>query len=313
MWRLPLLSLALELAQSVLARDAEYSYLPLSMSDTLNGPPAKSLTREQGVTQFETTNHHSSIGFKDELARYELDFQYLCEAADVQDPDGKIWKHFYLKAVCDVRSGNPRQIKLTCSAYYKYHDERSKRYRGDDKQHYPECSLGTVCQAVFIPQDNGAPPKEEAGCVDEADLVKETLTSKASTSASQKVHCGLSLSLPGHDYAVAPGQKAIDLVLTEQVTYPDGTPYPAPLLFIRDKSDPYHMPRSQRQHASVTSLAVELGTYRGHFVQKQFEFCMQMLPGHFGSSVIFTYSYFQTRLHHGRVPATSQPRLEKAA
>lgn len=307
MWTLLLLWFATDLAHSGLASNAvanEYSYSYLTLPDALKDSPAKVAEQEQVVNDIISRKPSSAINYNDMLVRYELNLRSICREEDGPDAEGRYWEHYFIDAECDLKSRNPRRIKLTCGSQVRNGAGTGTIRSGPNVEVYPECPIPTVCHAVYLmtPPVLGRGPKENIGCIAEKDLVKQTVTSKASKSGDQKVHCGLSLSLPGPHYRARPGQMAIDLVLTEQVTYPDGTPYPAPLLFIRDKSDPYHMDRAVRKGGDVTSLIVELGTYRGNFISKQYEFCMQMLPGHFTSSVIFSYAFFQVVLRHGNIP-----------
>lgn len=238
-----------------------------------------------------------------------LDFKILCaENSGFQTgPEGeKQWWHYWYKtAECDVASGDPRRVKLTCGSLYRTFQVRRTITHLDqpDKVFYPECPENTTCQNVFLPVQGEGGPEEKTGCVKKDDLVRETVRSNPLVE-DQEVHCSLSLRLPGSHYRALPGEQKINLVLTEQVRYPDGKPYPAALLYIRDTSSPKGFNRAWRQNADVASAVIELGTYRGNFVSKNFEFCMKMLPGHAISSVIFTYSFFKVDLHHGRIHAS---------
>lgn len=99
------------------------------------------------------------------------------------------------------------------------------------------------------------------------------------------------------------GQKPIEILLTEEVFKIDGSPYQAPSLYIRDKSTPKRLyDLVFRRDASVASTIVQLGVYRGNFVQKTYEFCVQMAPKAITGSFVFAYSYTQVPpLHHGRI------------
>lgn len=214
-----------------------------------------------------------------------------------------------------MKSGKPRSVNVTCKSQYEFAGDHYDRLRpGPDKTFSRECPAGTRCEAVFhINKDMSKGPTEEIACVDEENIVTETVNSKASTSGTHQVHCGLSLALPGSHYRAAPAQKTIDVVLTEQVTYPNGTPYPAPLLYIRETTPPYASDRALRTDGSVVSALIELSSYRGNFIQKQFEFCMQMLPGHVATSVMFTYSFFQVTLRHRHISGEQPLQFARSA
>lgn len=241
--------------------------------------------------------------FSQSLVDDNLDFEALC-AQHNGWVEHRNWQYWFKKARCVPTSGNPRLVMLTCRGVYRVinpsNQRLSRAYNGPDKTLYPECPVGTICQMVVKISQGLGGPQEEIGCVDPRDLVREIVRSDPEKS-DQEVHCSLTLQLPGAHYRAAPGQQKIDLVLTEQVQFPNGSAYPAPLLYIRDISDPRNFDRALRRDTNVASAEVEIGVYKGRFLSKTFEFCMQILPGHAISSAIFTYSFFQVSSHHGRV------------
>lgn len=232
----------------------------------------------------------------------ELNYEELCIQEGGWDSFRRLWRYWFKDAKCYTESKDPQLVRLTCGRFYQYFGlSRPVTHPMPDKDIFPRCPEGTICQPVILINKGEGGPLERAGCVALKDIVKETVRSDP-LAENQKVHCGLSLQLPGPYYIGVPGEQKINVVLTEQVQYLDGSSYPAPLLYIRDTSNSQSIDRAWRQHASVASTVIELGIYRGHFVSKNFEFCMQMLPGHTISSVIFTYSFFNVFLQHSRIP-----------
>lgn len=232
------------------------------------------------------------------------DWAGLCISKSGPGEDRRLWKSTFKKVECDHATGDPRRIKLTCEA-------QSRSYRSTEmtpepaKPFYYHCDEGFVYQSISLGNTLQGGLLEEVSCVDTQDVVRETVRSNTDAAhGKQDVHCGFTLQIPGSQYRAAPGQKSIDLVLTEQVNFPDGRPYPAPLLYIHDKTSRWGFDPARRMGASVASAQIQIGVHRGQFHQREFEFCMQMLPRIAISSVIFTYSFFRVELHHGRLPGS---------
>lgn len=265
------------------------------------------IAEQKWVHGIDTTQSQSTSRFSQSLDTTTLNFDSLCTSHDGTDAFERNWHHYFKTAECDRQSNDPRHVKYTCGVYFRRPYISNRAWPKPDKTFETDCPENTECQMLLLinPEEGG--PLEEVGCVDRRDVVKETVWSdpNASNQGVQGVHCGLSLELPGSHYRAGPDQHKIDLVLTEQVQYPNGSAYPAPLLYIRDMSNPWKFYRAVRRDANVASTLVELGVYRGHFLSRKYEFCMQMLPGHTITAAIFSYSFFQVTLHHGRLPATS--------
>lgn len=292
--------------QSLLASDkvgAKYSYSSTTTSDVSrrvpsDTNPSKNIDEHRG----------SDPGFGDMLARYKLDLRALCPSLNGWY-QGILRTYWLIIVECDIKSGNPRQIKITCGSQFQAHFHGITT-RSANKYFHPLCPEGTVCQAVYRINQKGQGPDEEIGCADEEDVVEETVSTGRS---EPPVHCSLTLAIPSSQSRAALGQKTFDVVLTEQVTYPNGTAYIAPLLYIRDMSNPNGWDRTLRRDASVASAVIQVGTYRDNFVTKEFKFCVQMLPGHLVSSILFTYSYFQVTMRHGTISQEPSRQLDGPA
>lgn len=243
--------------------------------------------------------------YSPELAIHQFDWAAECILFNGEDAQHHDWRYTFIKAECTSHpDGHLRAVKITCEA----------RYRAIPGNHIWQvadltltrlCPVGTRCMSTtFIATGDGG-PDEKLVCVDEQNIVEETVNAKdkEASSSHQDIHCGLELRLPGDHYRAKPGQQPIEVILTEQVLNIDGSPYEAPVLYIRDKSNPYKVyDRTFRQHASVASTIVEIGVYRGNFVQKAYQFCMIMAPSYVAKSVMFAYAFLEVEhLRHGRL------------
>lgn len=265
------------------------------------------LQEKELSSEFRTIQPFSLVPFSQSLqSGKRIDFETLCIGKNGWDKAGKYWRHLYKDAQCLPQSGDPRLFKLTCSKAFRINDQANAEHSLPDVTFHVDCPIDTTCQTVFgiNPREGG--PLERAGCVEENDLVQETVHSDP-TRTIQFIHCGLPLQLPGPHYRAVPGQQKIDVVLTEQVQYLNGSAYPAPLISIRDTTNTKPVDRVLKYNTNGASALIELGTYRGKFASKTFEFCVQMLPGHVISSVIFRYSFFTVDLHHGRIVRRLKP------
>lgn len=190
----------------------------------------------------------------------------------------------------------------------------TQTYHVPDVNFDDHCPEKTKCISVYLPTLAVGGPKEEVACIDEVDIVEETVTAndRPAQPNHKNVHCGLSLRIPGSEYHSDKNQQPIDVVLTEEVWNIEGSPYEAPELYIREKTAPVpfrNIDRAFRRHASVASSLVEIAVYRGKIQQRTFEFCVKMAPGHVASSIIFAYSSWWFRgIMAGCLPRRSEAR-----
>lgn len=247
-------------------------------------------------------NHNPSDIFSPELETWRYNWSAECVLHNGPDAERRDWHYWFKKAECAGHpDGHNRNVKISCYAVFTI-ESSDQIWSARDKYFYRLCPAGTRCMhTLFInPKEGG--PLESPVCVDEKDITQETLTPK--DDSHQDLHCGLELKLPGDHYRPAPGQQPIEVLLTEQVQKIDGSLYEAPALYIRDKSSPYKLyDRVFIRDASAASTIVQVGVYRGNFIQKTYEFCFQMGAKSVAGSVVFTYSFLQVpQLRRGRIP-----------
>lgn len=233
-----------------------------------------------------------------------FDFSLACSERN-RNTEFISWQYSLKKVECDLSTGDRRRVKITCAS--KYTEHRQGHYflshMADDVPIIHHCPIGTICQPIEEPASSNLELLEDVACVDENDVSIDIVNTSPNSAkaAPQDVYCGLDLGLPGSHYVAPIGQTPMNLMLTEQVSYLNGTPYDAPALFIRDKLSPYGLARVLRHDASVASTEIQLVVYRGRYQTREYEFCLQFKPTHAATSLIFMYSFFQ--LPHRRVNA----------
>lgn len=264
------------------------------------------------ITEPETSTNASQIAsssFDQSLVTSIINFQAVCEYHNTQDSEGRTWKYTFNRADCDASTGSRRLMKITC--YTRFIERDNPRYSisAADRTFSYVCPVNTVCARIRLVSVLNPRGWWEIACVDEAEMHIDSVVADTSTTNSIGVHCGLSLAIPGTQYKVKPGIDSIDLILTEEVRYPDGSPYPAPQLFIREESSRWgKLNRVYTQQSSVASAQVTLTSVRGKFQTRTFQFCMQLMPGMAGPSAIFMYSWFQIgHKRRGNIPLLEAP------
>lgn len=106
----------------------------------------------------------------------KLNLEQLCAEKGGYDAEGVWWHYWYKSADCDTTSGNRRSVKYICGARYRRLSRTIiTNYNVADQEFYTLCPERTVCQSTFLPVERNSAPVEEIGCVDETDLVKETV------------------------------------------------------------------------------------------------------------------------------------------
>lgn len=267
----------------------------------ISGLPAINATLP-AVQDLVPTPSISSTPFTQSLANIlPIDGAALCTAFNQITSDRFGFMVYYLvKVKCKPESNNNRLFEIDCIGLVKYLDSNRRSVPAPIQIAQHECPPKYVCQMIELPSSSGENKREEAACVEEEDVVVETLTTPEDNAqyGNENIHCGLELSLPGPHFQAAAGVKTLELVLTEQVYFSDGKPYPAPLLLIRDKGSQYGLDRALRMNAHVASSSITLEAYRGRFQTREFEFCMKTLPGRLAVPVIFAYSFFQVPHRH---------------
>lgn len=241
--------------------------------------------------------------FSQYLATQQYDWQVECAKKTGLETDNRFCRFVFKRVECDKQARSRRAVKVFCDADCEQVVNGRIVYTFTETWFSFLCDPGTFCETIYLinkTPDGG--PIEEVGCTDEK-AVKQDIVVHDRTKAQprqEKIHCGLELSLPGHDLQADPNQEPVDIILTEHVLKLDQSSLDVPVLLIRDSTNPKApIDRVWRSDANVASALVEIGSYRGKLQQRKYEFCMQMPPSYVASAAIFVYSYVQVPRRHG--------------
>lgn len=259
--------------------------------------------RHQGLDAIESgqisalaTTHETAIDpFSQSMPTQKLDWKSVCARYNGVGADDFYCEHFYKKAECNGGGSKTRAVKVFCTA--RCTKAKFGRISSHSKKvTFPSvCPEKTFCEPLYLMHKGPGGPGEEVGCTDEEDIKTDIYVAGTSKQGGKEdIYCGLELRLPGDNSHAVANQQPIDIILTEHVLRPDGSPLNVPKLYIRDTTNPkYQFDRVLRQDASVVSALIELGVYRGGVQQRTYDFCMQMVPKAVASTAVFVYSYIQ--------------------
>lgn len=217
-----------------------------------------------------------------------------CTERTGQDPRTKTRWHFTFKSARCVRLfGNRRFYRVTCKTQYRQWPVYQREFTEDDSHFSNSCPERQICQDV---SENN---------VDTIECVDEETVGTVPVRAAEVVHgaageadmfCADTLTLPGPHYKPV-GRQPMNMVLTEEVFWPNGTAYDAPLLLIHDQSASWKgLDRAWRRNTNIASALVTFEWVRGKLQEKKIQFCMKMKNARRNDMVIFMYSWFP--MHH---------------
>lgn len=99
-----------------------------------------------------------------------IDFKAVCAFYNGFDSHHRIWERTFNKAERDASSGDRRQVKITCHNEYTMRSSKMYTWKVPDSDYIRFCPAGTICMAVFFISKGDGVPREEIGCIDQADV-----------------------------------------------------------------------------------------------------------------------------------------------
>lgn len=124
----------------------------------------------------------------------------------------------------------------------------------------------------------------------------------SSADDSEPDWCSLPEIVPGLDYPSS--WRTTSFLLTEEVSWANGSFYKAPKLYIRDSPEHYRsgFDRGYKTDTNLVSTIINVGSSRGKLQSKAVNFCMEMIRG--GSVwTVMMYTWFKYIPRRGAVPA----------
>lgn len=105
-----------------------------------------------------------------------------------------------------------------------------------------------------------------------------------------EVHCTPQTDIPGtRDYI--PTNEQSDMILTEELSWANGSEYKSPFLFIYDTTTNFKFDRIIREDSSIVSTSLEVVPTRGRIPQRKMQFCAK-LAHRTDVWVVMTYAWF---------------------
>lgn len=166
---------------------------------------------------------------------------------------------------------------------------------------FHSCPEPKVCMPYHL-KDFLGEPKLVAGeykdvqCVFKDALVIENVEAVAGSSHQQ---CSPSHEIPG-GYLPA-SYTGVDLILSEEVSWANGSAYKAPAMFIVDETSGKSYDRAYEMNTDIVSTELTIQTYRGHLQNRIIKFCFEQISGGRAWTVML-YSWFRMSPKRARLP-----------
>lgn len=206
-------------------------------------------------------------------------------------------------AKCDL-PGESGDYTITCSSKYDVRPYYDIIYSGKDMEFTHFCKDPEVCLDIDIgPSALRGVAYHDAICVDPWKLTIRqhmAIAKRVRLASSEPDWCSLPTIVPDLDFP--PTWSMTTFLLTEEVTWANGSEYLAPKLYIRDSPSYYKfgIDRAYKQDTNVISTTINIGSARGKLQSKAVEFCMEMLTGGEVWTVMM-FTWLKVVPRHGRI------------
>lgn len=177
------------------------------------------------------------------------------------------------------------------------------------------CPEGTVCIDHKSKAGTvlGASDSQDVFCQKSSELNIEehaAVATKSPRSEAAPDWC-LSAIVPGLTYPATP--YATSFVLTEEVSWANGSEYIAPELYIRDHPNYFTkgFDRAYQRDTNLVSAELSIGSVRGRLQSRAVQFCMKMLTGGEVWTVMM-YTWFKHGhgpRYRGRIPPAAADKV----
>lgn len=207
----------------------------------------------------------------------------------------------YKEARCAL--GPPsRQYLVTCDTIIRYYKSKHQR-TGEPEKFVDQCPPNYLCQNTNT-YDENLNEIQSVICVESEDVVIEWIHQAEKLPGSPTtglMHCTPEQWIPSSSHPMAPAE-GVDVVLTEEVIYPNGSAYKSPLMLIHDKSHPYPLDPVWRRDVSIASAMLSVLSDHGRLQRKRIQFCFEIVPQKRDFILIFMNSWMLVKHRRGRIP-----------
>lgn len=215
------------------------------------------------------------------------------------------YKYSWDSAYCH-RHGVSPDFTLNCSTTFRIPDRYETTYKGRNSIFWHACKPPGVCMDLDLTRYlNGyfqGFSFQDVYCVDPRKIVLKEHHAVAFKDlyghGSGPEWC-LQEHVPGFNYP--PMSRMTPFVLTEEVSWANGSTYKAPKLYIRDnpKYIKNGFDHAYKTNTDVISTEIEIGSVRNRLQSKAVEFCMEMIRGGDVWTVMM-YTWFRTTSRSGK-------------
>lgn len=215
----------------------------------------------------------------------------------------------WLEAQCLLPNSSP-EFLLNCSSIYRVIPS-SVDWEGAPWIFHQVCPPPKVCIDLDLGAEvAGAFPGftyKNIACVERDKLtIKQhaavAMKGARSSAESEPDWCSLPEIVPGLGYPSI--YHMTSFLLTEEVSWANGSYYQAPKLYIRDSPSHYKngFDRAYKQNTNVVSTIINVGSARGRLQSRAVNFCMELIRGGHVWTVM-VYTWFRYTPRRGIVPA----------
>lgn len=240
-----------------------------------------------------------------------INTEIMCTEMDNRDEEGWDWKFKFIEARCKPTKGDLRKFTVTCSSLYATPHARQTWRPSQDVDTSDVCPEEYVCQN-WDRETMDFKKIRDIECVHQSEVSTKVVTvgkvihdTRSKKSSTTQNYCTNPENVPeSSDYGARVPWKGVNLVVTEEVYWPNLTEYQAPALYIHDKSKSlFEFDRVLERNAHVASAEIVLQPIGpSRIQQKQLQFCIDLLQGNQEIWIILMYSWWHATGRQGRVP-----------
>lgn len=235
----------------------------------------------------------------------EPDHKAFCESKFRFNSPQRGWKtkFTFKKARCDRYGPSTRQYTVTCDSSFRTYGSKWD-HLGEPEDFVNQCPKKFSCLDVDH-YDLAGHRVETVICVEEVDVAIEWILEAEAIPGSPTtglMHCSPEQWVPTTSHPGAPS-KGVEVVLTEEAIYPNGSAYKSPNMLIHDKTSPYPVDRVWRQNVHVASAKINIIADHGRLQRRRIQYCMEIVSQRRDFFVIFLHAWTMTKMNQrGRIP-----------
>lgn len=237
-----------------------------------------------------------------------------CVEHDHYTFDKKRYRFTWHSATCHVPGQSP-DFDLTCNSTYilvstyRHETRQPLIFKGRQFIWWQFCPPNKVC----IDDDLSGDERRNIRCADQDEITTKEHAAVAFKGAGSSANpstdpfepdwCALGEIVPGLQYPATP--QMTTFMLTEEVSWANGSYYNAPKLLIRDSAKLYKngFDRAYKTNTNLVSTLLNVGSVRGRLQSRAVDFCMDIIRGGDVWTVMM-FTWFKYSARRGKIPET---------